>query len=71
VQRRSFTGIGKEERGIRCAGWLGGIGGTAKTAQQGRGRRKGNFLGRSPNPSKKDLLKVQSRRVCLAGQGEV
>jgi hypothetical protein len=55
VGRWIFTGVGEENRGKSGAGGLEWIGGTAETAQQGRGRRKGTFLGRSPNPYKKDL----------------
>ncbi len=52
VRRWIFTGAGEENSGKSGAGGLGGIlvGATAETAQQGRGRRKGTFLGRSPNP---------------------
>ena len=70
VQRWIFTGVGEKNRGKSGAGGLGGIGGSAETAQQGREKRKGTFLGRSPNPYKNDLQKVQSRRVCLAGGGK-
>jgi hypothetical protein len=69
VKRRTFRGKGEEKRGMDGAGGLGGIGGSAETTQQGRGRRKGTFLGRSPNPCKKDFKKVPSRRVCLGGKG--
>jgi len=69
VQRWIFSGVGEENRGKSGAGGLGGIGGSAETAQQGREKRKGTFLGRSPNPCKKDFKKVPSRRVCLGGKG--
>jgi hypothetical protein len=58
VQRRNFRGKGDGQRGMGGAGGLG----------EGRGRTKGTLLGRCPSPSKNDLKKVQSRRVCLAGK---
>ncbi len=69
VQRRNFRRKGEEKRGIGGAGGFGGIGGRAEAKQQGRGRRIRTFLGRGPGPSKKDLKKVQRRRVCLRRKG--
>ncbi len=68
VRRWIFIGVGEENRGKNGAGGLGRIWGSAETAQQVRERRKGTFLSRNPNPYKKDLQKVQCRRVCLAGR---